>query len=581
MGKTLRIILIVIGVLIVLLIVAPFLVPVNQFRPAIEQKASDALGRKVQVGNLSLSLWSGALGADNLSIADDPKFSNGPFLTAKSVRVGVEMMPLIFSRALHVTGVTIENPEVTLLKNPAGRWNYSSLGESPAPGAKPGAPQAPAGAAPAQPGGAAGGAPEVSIQKLELKDGRMVVGTTSSQKRHTYDHVTVTASGVSLTSKVPVTVTADLPDGGKFNLEGNVGPVDQTDTAMTPVDATIKVNGMNLASTGFLDPSLGLGGILDLDAKLNSQGGKASTNGTAKLSKALLIQGGSPASVPATVDFSTTYDMRKEAGVLNPSTLKIGSAAAKLSGTYQTPADTTIVNVKLDAANMPAKDLQSFLPAIAINLPKGASLQSGTLSANLDISGPTNKLVTNGTVGLYEAKLAGFDLGSKMSAISALTGLKTGNDLNIQKLTTNLHMAPDGLRADNLLAILPSLGNLAGGGTIDSRNNLDFKMAATLVTSTVAGAAASPVSATGGLLGKLTGGGGGGCKGTTIPFLIKGTTADPKFLPDVGGLAAGFLKSQLGCAGSAVPGATKQANPAANPADLVQGLGGLFKKKKP
>ncbi len=34
-----------------------------------------------------------------------------------------------------------------------------------------------------------------------------------------------------------------------------------------------------------------------------------------------------------------------------------------------------------------------------------------------------------------------------------------------------------------------------------------------------------------------------------MPFLIRGTTADPKFIPDVGGLAAGLLKSQLGCAG--------------------------------
>src|SRR6201987_3258265 len=103
MGRTLRIIAIVVGVLIVLVLVVPFLIPVNQFRGTIEQRASAALGRNVQVGNLSLSLFSGALGADNLSIADDPKFSKSPFLTAKSVKVGVEMMPLIFSKVLNVT----------------------------------------------------------------------------------------------------------------------------------------------------------------------------------------------------------------------------------------------------------------------------------------------------------------------------------------------------------------------------------------------------------------------------------------------------------------------------------------------
>ena len=67
MNKTLKIVLIIVGVLIVLVLVAPFLIPVNQFRPTIEEKASAALGRKVEVGNLSLSLISGSLSAENLS----------------------------------------------------------------------------------------------------------------------------------------------------------------------------------------------------------------------------------------------------------------------------------------------------------------------------------------------------------------------------------------------------------------------------------------------------------------------------------------------------------------------------------
>src|SRR5205807_10631987 len=86
--------------------------------------------------------------------------------------------------------------------------------------------------------------------------------------------------------------------------------------------AKLNVTGLNLASTGFLDPSMGLGGIVDLDANLSSQGGEAQTKGNAKLSKALLVAGGSPAGVPVTVNFATKYNLRKNAGVLNPSTLK-------------------------------------------------------------------------------------------------------------------------------------------------------------------------------------------------------------------------------------------------------------------
>src|ERR1700691_3388043 len=120
MSRSVRIAAIVIGVLIVLVLIVPFLIPVNQFRSTIEQKASAALGRKVEVGNLSLSLFSGGLGADNLSIADDPKFSSAPFLTAKSVKVGVELMPLIFSKTLNVTDVSIDNPQVSLILGAGG-----------------------------------------------------------------------------------------------------------------------------------------------------------------------------------------------------------------------------------------------------------------------------------------------------------------------------------------------------------------------------------------------------------------------------------------------------------------------------
>src|SRR5882762_4118678 len=123
-----KIVLIVVGVLVVIVLVAPFLIPVNQLRPTIEEKASAALGRKVQLGNISLSLLSGSLSAENLSIGDDPKFSPSPFLTAKSLDVGVEVMPLIFSKQLNVTDIVIDEPQVTLLRDAKGDWNYSTIG---------------------------------------------------------------------------------------------------------------------------------------------------------------------------------------------------------------------------------------------------------------------------------------------------------------------------------------------------------------------------------------------------------------------------------------------------------------------
>ncbi len=579
MSSKLKWVAIAVVVLLVVLFIVPFLIPVNKFRPTIEQKASASLGRKVELGNLSLSILSGSLEIDNLSIADDPKFNNGPFLTAKSVKLGVELIPLIFSQQVNVTGIEIVNPQVTLLKNPSGKWNFSSLGGNSAPSSTS--------------GGSNKTAESLTIKTLELKDGQITLGATTSQKRSVYTNVNLTADDVAMNSSYPVEFSMTLPGGGTMKIDGKVGPVDQKDAALTPQDVKLHISNLNLASTGFLDPSLGLGGIVDMDATLVSQGGVMATKGTLKLSKAVLVAGGQPSGVPLTLDFDTKYDLEKGTGVINPSVAKIGNAKSNLSGTYKSEGDEFAVDLKVEGQNLPATDLEAFLPALGINLPSGSKLTAGTLSTNLHVTGPTNKLITDGTIGLFNGKLAGFNLGSKMAAVGSLAGIKTGNDLDIEKFTSNVHMAPTGLKADNMDLVVPSLGTVVGGGTLDSKNNMNFNLVATVNSSMVTAAAgAAGGAATGALnseLGGMLGGGAANCKsgGIKVPLQVHGTTANPQFTPDVGGATASLLKSQLSCVGGGAGGATTGlqglagGNPAA--AGALSQLGGLLggKKKKP
>src|SRR5215471_14275358 len=159
---------IVIGVLLLLLIALPFLINVNSFRPQIESQASTALGREVKLGDLSLSILSGTVGVDDIRIADDPAFSKSPFVTAKSLNVGVELMPLIFSKQLNVTKIALNGPQIMLLKAPNGTWNFSSLGgaANKAPASKPSTSSTPQ---------------NFSIGKLEVNDGKLTVGNVNSR----------------------------------------------------------------------------------------------------------------------------------------------------------------------------------------------------------------------------------------------------------------------------------------------------------------------------------------------------------------------------------------------------------------
>src|SRR5262249_49287913 len=125
MKRILKIAAIVIGVLIVIAIALPFVIDANTFRPKLETELTEALGRQVKVGNLSLSLLSGSVSADDISIADDPQFGGTPFVKAKSLKVGVEMIPLIFSKMLNVTELTLIEPQINLVRSADGdKWNF-------------------------------------------------------------------------------------------------------------------------------------------------------------------------------------------------------------------------------------------------------------------------------------------------------------------------------------------------------------------------------------------------------------------------------------------------------------------------
>ena len=544
----------IVGVICVLLAITPFLIHANQFRPLIEGRASAALGRRVDLGNLKLSLTRASLTTETLVIADDPEFSNAPFLKAKSVSVGVELLPLILSRSLKVTTITVDSPQVTVIRNSAGRWNYSSLGSSGVP------------------------AGDVAFKKLEWKNGRVIVGSTDSRKRSIYEHVDVTMSHASLTSAFPVIATGDLDGGGHFTLAGNVGRLNREDASLTPFDGRLNINGLNLAARGFLNPSVGLGGLLDIDATIASNNDEREVRGTARILKALLVAGGSPSAQPVTFDFNTKYNRRKHSGVLGPSTLRVGNATARLNGAYDSSrGEYSVVSIKVVGNHMPVRDLRSFLPGIGIHFPKGTTLATGTLNMDLTVSGPTNNLVTAGRVGLYGAKLAGFNLGAQVKAISGFSGLETGNDLNIEQLTTNLRVAQNGLRFDTFNAVVPAVGYLIGAGTIDARNNLDFKMVAT-VTARLHGGMDSVVGTAGvigDVIGALTGGGKSSSKSKSqrIPFIVEGTTSDPRFVPDVSGLVIPTLLNQLGPVSGPAPGPPERSSP-------IGAIKDLFKKRR-
>jgi AsmA protein len=536
MNRRLKIAGIVVAVLIVIVIVIPLFIDANAFRPKLESELTTALGRPAKVGNLSLSLFLGGVTADNISIADDPAFSKTPFVQAKSLKVGVELLPLIFSKTFNVTELTLKQPEISLVHSQEGdKWNFSSLGNS-STGTTTAQPSSntPAPSNGSAANGSATSTSDFSVGKLNVSDGRITVTRLGAgQQPRVYDKVEIEVKDFSLKNSFPFTMSASLPAGGSLKLDGSAGPIDANNAAHTPLKAKVAIKQGNLAASGFIDPAAGISGIADFDGTVESDGHLAKTSGTLKADKLQVVKQGAPAGKSVEIQYSIAHDVVKQTGTITQGEIKIGSAVAHMTGTYDAHGTTTTVNLKLEGQGLPVDDLEATLPAVGVILPSGSKLKGGTLALNFTIVGPMDKTVSTGSVRMENAALANFNLGSKLSAISALSGkgaAQQQKDTVIQNFSSNVRVAPEGTRADNINLVVPSLLTATGAGTVSPSNALDFKM-----------------------------------KADNIPFVVSGTTSDPKFLPDVKGMAGSLLKG-------AIPGGKPGAS-------SLGGLSGLIKKK--
>jgi AsmA protein len=273
-----------------------------------------------------------------------------------------------------------------------------------------------------------------------------------------------------------------------------------------------------------------------------SDGKEAKIKGTLKATNLQVVKKGSPAGKPVNVNFAVVHNLVRETGTISQCEIAMGKAVSHLGGTYDAHGKVTTVNLKLNGQGMPVDDLEAMLPAVGVVLPPKATLKGGDLNLNMAAAGPVDRLVTTGTVKLQNSQLANFNLGQKMAAISALAGKNTGNDTTIQNFSSDVKMSPVGTEANNINLTVPSIGVLTGAGTVSPSNQLAFKMKADV-------------------------------SGMAIPFGVQGTTSDPKFTPDVKGIATGLLQGAL--ANQANPNNQQQQQQ--NPINSVMGL---FKKKQ-
>jgi AsmA protein len=724
-----RTLFIVIGSILALILVVVLAIPLflnaDSFRPRIESTLSTAMGRKVTLGKLDLSVLTGSVVAQSSSVADDPAFSALPFLQTGAVKINVEMIPLLLSHEIHITGFTLDSPHIILLRAPNGTWDYSSIGS-----------------AHKKLTSASGGTvPNLTIGHLSITNGQLTVGATAAPgaptpPRRTYDQLTLEAKDFSFDKAFPFTASARLPGDGTVSLKGTSGPIDQRDASLTPftaqldmkhldpvaagfLDATAGITGLidainvqatwngqqlhvanllvdtpkltlvrtnqptaatpppapnsnnmlstltadhlqikngaitittpgqstpavyqqlnaevtnfsptaaspfklsaqipgggpltadgsagplnqlnaaatplnvhatltrvDLASSGIVAPDAGISGLANIDIKAISDGKNLNANAAANVQGLRVARNGSPSPKPVNFQLTVLQNMQALTGQIQRAVVTIGSAVINIAGTYQTSGPTTAINLKVSGDNVSIDELEAFLPSVGVHLPTGSRLQGGTLTTSLNVTGSTANPIISGPLQLNNTNLAGFDLGSKLSAVTALTGAKTGSVTAIKSLSTNIRVANGDVRTDNLALNVPALGTATGAGTVSAAGALNYQLVLKPTGLLGGGGSGGATAGVGGIAGQLMGmipsGAAGGAVGSItgaalkngIPVAIGGTTASPTFTPNLNGMFSSGANSVVG--GSKSP--AKKPNTTDS---LTNTLGGLLKQ---
>jgi AsmA protein len=242
----------VVAIVVIVVLVAgmvlalPHLVDVDRYRGQVQAELQKRLNRPVQLGQLSLSVFPLKVKASNVIIGDDPSYhSNVPFAQVAELDLSVKLFPLLTGK-VEVTSLQMKRPQIELICNAQGVWNFSTAGNFPAAAAA-------SQAAPSQPRPPATAAQprEFALGELKISDGQIAISNDQKrQSRAIYDHIDVTLKNYAPGQPFALDLTAHLPGSGPQTLRvtGNGGPIDNANIASTAFKGTLKLDEVSLVA---------------------------------------------------------------------------------------------------------------------------------------------------------------------------------------------------------------------------------------------------------------------------------------------------------------------------------------------
>jgi uncharacterized protein involved in outer membrane biogenesis len=373
---------------------------VDSYRPRVQAELQKNLDRPVQIGHLGLRLFPLSIRAEGVTVGEAPAFpSPRPFATAKALYVSVGLFSLLGGNP-EVKNLVLDQPQIELIHNKAGVWNFSTIG------------------GPSKPGSAGGGSSSVSLNELKITDGQMAVtDQATNQPRNVYDHIDLKLTDFAPGKRFGLDVAAHLPGQGKQLLafKGKVGPLDSANSAATPVDGRISLEEVSLAGFNSISPGMippQTDAVLSGDADVTSQGTQLSAKGNLRVQNATLK--GSKIDFPISSEYDLGVDRSKNIVQVHSGKVDLGSTSFSASGSVDTHATPANLDVRLTTNNSSITELAKVAGAFGVAFNPAYQIK-GSVTANIAAKGPANNPQLNGTVSVKQLQASGGEIKQPVS----------------------------------------------------------------------------------------------------------------------------------------------------------------------
>lgn len=426
-----RRILIGVGIVLVVVIVGLFitvsLIDVNKFRPQIQAQIEKAIHRDVTLGNMSLKLLPLSVKVESLSVSEDPSFKSGrPFATAQDVFVSAGLLSILRGSP-EVKSISLSHPQVELIRNASGNWNFASMTKSD-PNKKE-------------------SNSELTLNSFKIEDGQ--VGYTDAVQnvpRTVYDHIGMELTDYAPNKRFGLNLDVHFPGSGKqlLSLKSKIGPIPQTGSAAatpetgsaaaTPVDGKVSLEEVTLSgfskfAAGAIPPNTD--GTASGEATLKSDNDTLKAEGNLKLANTVIK--GSKIDYPIEATFNVDDNRKTDVINVKSADLKLGSTPFSMSGIIDNSKKPAILDVKLGTKNASITDLAKLAGSFGVAFNPAYQVK-GQLTADLSAKGPSTSPQLSGKISGRDLSASGGEIKQPVQ-ISALDIALSPNTLTANPFT--------------------------------------------------------------------------------------------------------------------------------------------------